>query len=72
LSNFYVFVSDEPFTSTDLSATQNQTGVWSSYFSGQAGASTTFTVNRSGRYVRVQLAGNDRVSLAEVLVLGEP
>ena len=72
LSNFYVLVSDEPFTSTDLSTTQNQTGVWSSYFSGQAGASTSITVNRSGRYVRVQLAGSDRLSLAEVLVLGEP
>jgi pimeloyl-ACP methyl ester carboxylesterase len=72
LSNFYVFVSDVPFASTDLSATQNQTGVWSSYFSGQVGGSTTITVNRTGRYLRVQLAGNDRLSLAEVQVLGEP
>src|SRR6266498_824088 len=72
LSNFYVFVSDEPFASTDLSTTQNLAGVWNSYFSGQVGTSTTITVNRMGRYVRVQLAGNDRLSLAEVQVLGEP
>jgi hypothetical protein len=27
LTNFYVFVSDQPFTSTNLSTTQNQSGV---------------------------------------------
>jgi hypothetical protein len=72
LSNFYVFVSDEPFASTELSATQNQAGVWSSYQSGTVGASTTITVNRTGRYIRVQLAGNDRLSMAEVEIMGVP
>ena len=68
LTNFYVFVSDVPFTSTDLTATQNQSGVWSSNVPGQGGTPTTLAVNRTGRYVRVQLVGNERLSLAEVQV----
>lgn len=68
LTNFYVFVSDEPFTSTDLTTTQNQSGVWNTQVSGQGGTPTTLTVNRTGRYVRVQLAGVERLSLAEVQV----
>jgi hypothetical protein len=68
LIDFYVFVSDEPFVSTDLLATQNQIGVWSTHIPGQAGSLKTLMVNRAGRYVRVQLAGYDRLSLAEVQV----
>jgi RHS repeat-associated protein len=72
LANFYVFVSDVPFTSTNLTATQNQAGVSSFYTVGQGGSPTTVTLNRTGRYVRVQLAGADYLSLAEVEVLGTP
>jgi hypothetical protein len=68
LTNFYVFVSDNPFTSTDLSTTQNQTGVSSYHVSGQGGTPTTINANRTGRYVRVQLVGQERLSLAEVQV----
>jgi YD repeat-containing protein len=68
LTNFYVFVSDDPFASTDLSTTQNQTGVSSYHVSGQGGTPTTLNANRTGRYVRVQLVGQDRLSLAEVQV----
>jgi hypothetical protein len=68
LTNFYVFVSDVPFTSADLTTTQNQAGVWTTNVSGQGGTPTTLGVNRTGRYVRVQLAGSDRLSLAEVQV----
>jgi alpha-L-fucosidase 2 len=70
LTNFYVFVSDEPFTSTDLVATQNQAGVSSYQVPGQGGTPTTVNANRTGRYVRVQLAGVERLSLAEVQVFG--
>ena len=66
LSNFYLFVSDTPFQSTDLTTTINQPGVSSYYTAGQGGTPTTFTINRTGRYVRVQLAGTDYLSLAEV------
>ncbi len=70
LSNYYVFVSDVPFTSTDLNTTLSQPGVWNTYRGGQAGWPTTISVNRTGRYVRVQLAGTGVLSLAEVQVWG--
>ena len=70
LSDFYVFVSDVPFSSTDLNATRSQNGVSSYFTSGIAGQTTLLNVNRSGRYVRVQLSGTNYLSLAEVEVLG--
>lgn len=69
LSNFYVLVSDTPFTSTDLMATLGQPGVSGYYTPGQAGVSHTIGVGRTGRYVRVQLAGTNFLSLAEVQVM---
>lgn len=62
--------SDAPFTSTDLATTLNQSGVSSYYTAGQGGSPTTVAVNRTGRYVRVQLAGTNILSLAEVQVWG--
>ncbi len=70
LSNFYVLVSDAPFSSTNLSTTIAQPGVSSYSVAGQAGSPTYVTVNRSGRYVRVQLSGSNYLSLAEVKVFG--
>jgi YD repeat-containing protein len=73
LANYYVFVSDAPFASTDPAQTQAQAGVWTSYNAGQAPTHATLTANRAGRYVRVQLAGTGILSLAEVQVFaGEP
>jgi RHS repeat-associated protein len=70
LTSFYVFVSDVPFTSTNLTSTQNQAGVSSYYTTGQCGFPTEMAINRTGRYVRVQLAGTNFLSIAEVQVLG--
>ena len=70
LTDFYVFVSDAPFTSTDLTTTQNQAGVSSYYTAGQCGFPTDLAINRTGRYVRVQLAGTNNLSIAEVQILG--
>jgi hypothetical protein len=70
LANFYVLVSDAPFNSTDLQTTLNQPGVSAYYTAGQGGSPTTVVVNRTGRYVRVQLGGSDILSLAEVQVWG--
>lgn len=70
LSNFYVFVSDNPFTANDVASTQGQAGVSTYFVTGQAGAPSTVTVNRTGRYVRVQLGITERLSVAEVQVLG--
>jgi RHS repeat-associated protein len=70
LSDFHVLVSDNPFSSTDLTTTINQAGVSRYYTAGPAGALTEIGVGRSGRYVRVQLAGDNYLSLAEVEVMG--
>ncbi|HYN83648.1 MAG TPA: discoidin domain-containing protein [Pyrinomonadaceae bacterium] len=70
LSNFYVLVSDTPFASTGLSATLTQPGVSAFHVAGQAGRETTVAVNRAGRYVRIQLAGANYLTLAEVQVWG--
>lgn len=71
-SNFYVFVSDVPFASTDLAATLGQAGVSAYYTPGQAGTPTTLPAARTGRYVRVQRASQGILSLAEVEVMGVP
>jgi RHS repeat-associated protein len=63
-----VFVSDVPFTSTNLTTTLNQVGVSNYLTAGQCGFPTELAINRTGRYVRVQLAGTNYSSIAEVQV----
>ena len=71
-NDFYVFVSDVPFETTGLNGTLNQAGVWSDHIPGQADRPFSVAVNRTGRYVRVQLAGTNYLRLAEVEVWGSP
>ena len=70
LSNFHVFISDDPFTSTNLNATINQPGVDSFYFDGDVDALAYAFSQQSGRYLRIQLTGSDPLSLAEVEIYG--
>jgi hypothetical protein len=70
-ANFYVFVSEHPFTSTVPTDLINA-GVWNYHVTGQAGRPTVVPVGREGRYVRVQLAGTNYLHLAEVQVFGVP
>jgi murein DD-endopeptidase MepM/ murein hydrolase activator NlpD len=70
LSNFHVFVSDVPFNSTDLQTTLGQAGVSDYPYSAVVGTNIEINIGRTGRYVRVQLAGTDVLSLAEVQVMG--
>jgi RHS repeat-associated protein len=72
LTSFYVFVSDQPFTSTDLTTTQNQSGVSSYYTSAQCGFPTELAIYRTGRYIRVQLSGTNYLSIAEVQIFTGP
>jgi RHS repeat-associated protein len=67
LTNFYVFVSDNPFTSSNVAG---QPGVSTYNVAGQAGTPSVVAANRTGRYVRVQLGVYERLSLAEVQVFG--
>ncbi|MFU8849730.1 discoidin domain-containing protein [Micromonospora sp. SL1-18] len=70
LTDYYVLVSDVPFTSDSLAETLAQPGVWASHQAGPPTPVTRIDVGRTGRYVRVQLAGNNALSLAEVQVFG--
>ncbi|WP_405486264.1 LamG-like jellyroll fold domain-containing protein [Streptomyces sp. NBC_00096] len=67
LTDYWVFVSDTPFTPGLTPAQQAaRTGVWSSHQTTPAGASVTIPVSRTGRYVMIQLNGTGYLSLAEV------
>ena len=68
LTNFYVLVSDDPFTSTDLNTTIAQAGVSAYHYYDQGPPQLTLAINRTGRYVRVQLAGTNFLELPEVQV----
>ncbi|MDX1979231.1 MAG: Ig-like domain-containing protein [Bryobacteraceae bacterium] len=70
LANFHVLVSNDAFGSASLAQTQAQPGVLDLHYPGIAGRTTVFPVNRSGRFVRIQLTGADYLHLAEVEVIG--
>lgn len=72
MANFYILVSENPFSSKDLDVSLNQPGVWSVLNNGQAGYPTNIPVNQNGRYVRVQLNGTGFVTMGELEVLGCP
>jgi uncharacterized repeat protein (TIGR01451 family) len=72
LGSFYVFVSDVPFTSNSVAGTLYQPGVWYTFDYNVAPIQLhmNYPVNRTGRYVRVQIVGTQYLSLAEVQVWG--
>ena len=72
LSDYWVFVSDTPFAADDTPANlQTRPGTWSRRQTGVPLPSVTIaTGGVQGRYVRVQLARSEYLSLAEVQVFG--
>ncbi len=72
LVDYWVFVSNTPFLSTDTPTTlQNRAGTWSNHQTTAPSPSATVSPGGySGRYVRVQLTGQNYLSLAEVQVFG--
>jgi len=72
LSDFYVFLSDTPFASTDVDVTSNDPNVWSFFHSGAVGNSVSIPVNATGKYIRIQKTDSNPLSLAEVVVSGQP
>jgi F5/8 type C domain len=66
LAKFWLFVSVEPFVSTEIAATRAQAGVASFYCDATVGSNYTFRVNRNARFFRVQLTGTDILQLAEL------
>lgn len=73
LTDYWVFLSDTPFTPTDTPAVlQSRADVWSNHQTATNPSSITILGGGAkGRYVRVQLAGTNYLSLAEVQVFGE-
>ncbi|WP_010520909.1 galactose-binding domain-containing protein [Aquimarina agarivorans] len=70
LQNFHVLVSNTPFITKNLNQTIGQSGVGNFFTSGQAGSPSTININRSGRYVRIQLAGTNFLHIGEVRING--
>ncbi len=72
LSDYWVFLSDTPFSPSDTPATlQKRAGTWKSHQTVAPSPSTAIAVDGAkGRYVRVQLTGTGYLSLAEVQVFG--
>ncbi len=70
LSNYYIFVSDVPFSSTTISGSLGQPGVGDYLQTAVAGSPSTVAINRSGRYVRLHKNGAGFMALAEVEVNG--
>ncbi|NRB65234.1 MAG: discoidin domain-containing protein, partial [Saprospiraceae bacterium] len=72
LSNFYVLISKVPFESNSLTTLLADTeNVTYQLFSGTAGSPTILNFNNAvGKYVRVQLASNNIMSIAEVVIEG--
>jgi len=68
LANFYVLVSDQPFVSTDLTTTLNQAGVSNYYAAGNTYSPTAITINRTGRYIRVQRTDSQYLVISEAQV----
>ena len=68
LEDYHVFVSTTPFTSDDLTTTQNQAGiVYHHYFENATPLpDTLIELNATGRYVRIQSGSDRALHLAEV------
>ncbi|MCE7990242.1 MAG: DUF1929 domain-containing protein [Caldilinea sp. CFX5] len=70
LSNFYVFVSTTDMTGRSLTSLVNDATIWRFQVTGQAPTKLHVPAAVNGRFVRVQLAGTNNLSLAEVQVYG--
>jgi hypothetical protein len=71
LANYWVFVSDLPFTASDTPITlQRRAGTWGTQRMSYPAPSTTIQVAAKGRYVRIQLEGTNFLHMAEVQVFG--
>ncbi len=70
LASFWVLVSETPFPPGPVPVARAGARVWRQQRPGAAGRETRVSVGARGRYVRVQLAGQDYLSLAEVEVIG--
>ena len=68
LADFYLFVSDLPFASTDVATTLADPNVTSVFHAGPAPNYLTLEPGVTGRDLRIQLTGTNYLHLAEVQV----
>lgn len=68
LSDVHIFVSDTDMTGRSVSSLLNDADVHKAYIAGQVGTIGDVGSIGSGRYLRIQLAGTNFLSLAEVEV----
>ncbi|HWP96169.1 MAG TPA: discoidin domain-containing protein [Syntrophomonadaceae bacterium] len=68
LKNFYVFVSNNPFSTNSFADLAGRSDVFTYYHQGTIGTTLDIPVNCSGRYVRVQIDHQEWLHLAEVQV----
>ena len=70
LKNFYIIVSDEPFVSEKLSTVLLQNFISTYFIEDIAGSPSQINIDRTGRYVRLQLKNAGAITLAEFEVIG--
>ncbi len=71
LNDYYVLVSETPFSSNDLNTLLATPGVQAFYQNTPAATPSLINIDENGRHVRVQLTGANLLYLAEVRVLGQ-
>jgi hypothetical protein len=69
-TDFYIFVSDVPFSGTTVASSVAQPRVYKYFNAGKAGRPTTVLPNVSGRYIRLQNTGGTSLTLAELTAIG--
>ena len=72
LRDYHLFVSDTPFAGESVTASLGQSGVSSFYTAGVSPRENAIGLNRTGRYLRIQLTAAEYLQLAEVEVYGSP
>jgi hypothetical protein len=72
LSDYWVFISNTPFSATDTPATlQGRAGTFSTHRVGIPSSTAVISIaGLPGRYLRIQLSGANYLSLAEVQIFG--
>ena len=68
LRSFYLFISDDPFTSKNVATTIAQPGVTTHSYPGSPTYDVEYVVHRTGRYVRLQMDPTDYLHVREIQV----
>ncbi len=70
LTNFHLLLSEEPFVSDELEEVLNQDGVTKKFWGTPTDNPMIFNIDQKSRYIRIQLAKKEFLSLAEIEIMG--